>query len=120
MTWAPCRNDTLPMTKKQIRRVIRMTKAQQYDYEMQLRGLEKAVREAMETGCRSATAYISDSMVAKATRRFKPDARNKRVEFVVKMGAPNFLERRFIRLCMKAGMMFPLRQVQLRWWPKGK
>lgn len=108
------------MTKKQIGRVIRFTKAQQYDHEMQLRGLEKAVREALETGCRKATAYISDSMVATATARHRPDKRSKRMEFVVKLGAPNFLERRFIRLCKKVGMCFPLRQVQLGWWPKKK
>ena len=108
------------MTKKQIKQVIRYTKAQQYDHEMQLRGLEKAVREALETGCRKATAYISDSMVATATARHRPDKRSKRIEFVVKLGAPNFLERRFIRLCKKVGMCFPLRQVQLGWWPKKK
>lgn len=108
------------MTKKQIEKVVQVTKAQQYDHEMQLRGLEKSVRECLDTGCRKATAYISDSMVATATARHRPDKRNKRTEFVVKLGAPNFLERRFIRQCKKVGMCFPLRQVQLRWWPKKK
>lgn len=106
------------MRKRDISKVVRVTKAQQYDHEMQLRGLEKAVREALETGCRKATAYISDSMVATATARHRPDGRAKRTEFVVKLGAPNFLERRFIKACKKVGVCFPLRQVQLKWWPK--
>lgn len=36
------------------------------------------------------------------------------------MGAPNFAERRFIRLCFKAGEPLPVRKVQIKWWPKKK
>lgn len=91
-----------------------------HSFESKVKGAEKAIREALNTGCRKATAYISDSQVATCCARHKPDARSKRVEFVIKLGAPNFVERRFIRICKQAGCAFPLNQVQLKWWPKKK
>lgn len=69
-------------------------------------------------GLRKATAFLSPSYVIKATRQFKHDRRNTRATLLVTAGSPNFLERRFIRLCQKAGVCFPLQQIQLQWYNK--
>lgn len=74
----------------------------------------------MGWGARMATYYISERLIVRATRRWRPDRREKRVECVVTYGNPNFVERRFIRLCKKAGEPLPVRKVQLKLWPKKK
>lgn len=80
----------------------------------------QALLEALSPSVRKATAYVSPTFVITATRRHKPDGRAKSVELVVKIGKPNFRERQFIALCKKAGMAFPLRQIQLKHWTDGK
>lgn len=62
----------------------------------------------------SATVYYSPTLVFKATRRGKPDARDKRTELVLTIGRPNWADRKFIKLCVKAGEPFPVKRVQLR------
>ena len=57
---------------------------------------------------------------AKATAQQRISKRARYATMLVTVGAPNFLERRFIRVCQKAGMCFPLRQVQLKYWSKRK
>lgn len=69
---------------------------------------------------RRATAYLSDKFTIKATAQRKIGKADKSTTILVTVGAPNFVERRFIRLCKKAGVCFPLRQVQLQFWPKKK
>ena len=66
---------------------------------------------------RRATYYISPTLVVKATRHNKIDKRSRHESFVVSFGRPNFLERRFIKQCVKAGQSFPVRKIQLRGWP---
>jgi hypothetical protein len=67
-----------------------------------------------------ATVYIDEKLIVRATRRMKPDGRAKRVEMVLTYGAPNFVERRFIRLCKEAGEPLPVKKAQVKWWPKKK
>lgn len=67
---------------------------------------------------RRATAFISPALTIKATAQRREDKREKSRTLLVTVGTPNFVERRFIRVCQKAGMCFPLRQVQLKFWPK--
>lgn len=73
---------------------------------------------------RRATKYLSPNMAVTATYRGKRDKRNSRDVIVLKIGAPNYLERKFIKACAKAGEPFPVRKVQLRFArqtkPKGK
>lgn len=69
---------------------------------------------------RKATAYISERRVIKATAQCRANKRSKSVTILVTVGKPNFVERRFIRLCKKAGMVFPLRQIQWRFWTEKK
>jgi len=69
---------------------------------------------------RRATAYISDKFTVKATAQRRSDKRERAVTMLVTVGAPNFVERRFIRLAKKSGEPFPIKKVQLKFWPKKK
>ena len=80
--------------------------------------IARAVEAVLEIGCRRATVYLDETTVVACTARHKPDKRNKSVALVLKLGRPNFVERRFIRLCKKSKEPLPVKKVQLRWWPK--
>ena len=69
---------------------------------------------------RRATAFISSTLTIKATaqHRFRKNERSSTM--LVTVGRPNFVERRFIRICQKAGVCFPLRQIQWKHWTKKK
>lgn len=69
---------------------------------------------------RSASKYESPQLVVTATRRCKPDGRERRLEVVLTIGKPNFRGRQFVKACLKAGEPFPVRKVQLRLTPKTK
>ena len=91
------------------------------DYEYAMRKLGEAVGDVIAgSNVRRATAFISPTLTMKATAQRRQDKRSKSSTVLVTVGAPNFLERRFIRVCQKAGMAFPLKQVQLRYWPVKK
>lgn len=70
------------------------------------------------TCARSATKYVSEKLVVRATWRFKPRAGNSRQEIAVTYGEPNFLERAFVARCKKAGEPFPVKKVQFSAYPK--
>lgn len=86
--------------------------------ELTERRIGECVSEVLGGSVRRATAYISPKLTIKATAQRRPDKRSKSATVLVTIGAPNFLERRFIRVCQKAGMAFPLRQVQWKHWGK--
>lgn len=89
------------------------------DYEYAMRKLGEAVGDVVcGANCRRATAYISPTLTIKATAQRRQDGRDKSATALVTVGTPNFAERRFIRVCQKAGMAFPLRQIQWKHWPK--
>jgi hypothetical protein len=64
------------------------------------------------------THYIDKSVVVKLTRRIKARKNSTRQEFVLTIGAPNYLERKFIVACIKAKEPFPIKNLQLQHWPK--
>lgn len=72
------------------------------------------------SGCRRATAYLSETRVVKATAQQRTSKRAKRVTVLVTVGKPNFVERRFIRLCKKDGVCFPMESIYHKHWPKKK
>lgn len=88
------------------------------DYEYAMRKLGECVGDVAYGTVRKATAFISPTLTIKATAQRRQDKRSKSVTVLVTAGAPNFLERRFIKVCQKAGMAFPLRQIQWKLWPK--
>lgn len=69
---------------------------------------------------RKATVYLSPKLVVSVCWRNKlhTHKRSSRQEFVVKIGAPNYLERHFIAACKKAGEPFPVRKAQIQPWPR--
>lgn len=67
---------------------------------------------------RTATKYIAPDQIVRATRIGKPDKRNKNVSVVLTFGKPNYSEQLFIKKCKKAGEPFPVKKVQLKFWPK--
>lgn len=67
---------------------------------------------------KTVTKYIDPKMVIRVSRRFKPQRRSSRYEFVVTIGAPNYLAVKFIKLCKKAGEPFPVKKIQISYYAK--
>lgn len=65
-------------------------------------------------GVRQAVAYVAPNFVVKATRQRKPTKRTRSETFLLTVGVPAYLEKRFIKACLKAGEPFPVRKVQLK------
>lgn len=61
-----------------------------------------------------ATKFVTPNYVIKATRRHKHNGRDTRWEVVLTIGAPNYLEQKFIKLAQKAGEPFPIKKVELK------
>lgn len=74
----------------------------------------------LEVNARRATTYLDEKTVVTATRRHKPDKRNRHTEILLKLGGPNYREREFIAACKKAGESFPVKKIQFRFWNKKK
>ena len=72
------------------------------------------------TNARKATKYVAPDYVIKASRLSKYDGRNKQESFVITIGRPNYAEREFIKLAKKAGVKFPIKKIQLKFWPQKK
>lgn len=70
------------------------------------------------TDMRRATYYADPKLVVSICRRRKFSKRNRQNDFVVKIGQPNYLEKKFIKLCNKAKEPFPVKRVQVKAWPK--
>jgi hypothetical protein len=79
-----------------------------------------AVTALGDPAARKATVFINEALVVSVCRRFRHDARGRMEDFVLKIGRPNYAERRFIRSCAKAGESLPLRRPQLKFWPAKK
>ncbi len=89
------------------------------DYEYAMRKLGECVGDVV-TGpnVRRATAYISPTFIMKATAQRRYRKNEPSCTVLVTVGAPNFVERRFVRLCKKSGYVFPLNQIHWKLWPK--
>ena len=66
---------------------------------------------------RRATAYRSPKFTIKLSRQRRNDRRDKAETMLLTYGVPNFVERRFIKKCLAAGEPFPVKKVQLQYWP---
>jgi hypothetical protein len=67
---------------------------------------------------RRATKYISDKLTFKATRQRRFDEWEKQQTYIVTIGAPNYAEKKFIKLCKECGEPFPVKKIVLQSWPK--
>jgi hypothetical protein len=69
----------------------------------------------------SATKYCAPDLVVRAVRRLykgKIARHPAPLEIALHIGRPNYLERRFIKLCKRAGEPFPVKKIQLTLLPK--
>jgi len=71
----------------------------------------------LDVGIRRATYYVGPKMTVKATRQRRVDGRSRQETLIVTFGSPNFAERKFIKACLASGEPFPVKKVQLTWWP---
>lgn len=69
---------------------------------------------------RKVTAYLAPDYTMKASRQRPYAKRDKAETFIVTHGRPNYEEREFIKLAKKAGEPFPIKKIQLKFWPKKK
>ena len=79
---------------------------------------QKAVSALLGSDAKKATVFLSHNEVVSVCRRFKYSKRNRRNDYVLKIGAPNYLERIFLANCSAAGEPLPVRKVQLKAWPR--
>lgn len=80
-----------------------------------LNAVRSVVDVLTRTSAKRATVFISPRLIVRATRRHP-----KAMEFVLKIGKPNYLERDFVKMCKKAGEPLPVKKVQIKHYPKKK
>lgn len=72
---------------------------------------------AKMTDVRRATYYVSETRTVKLTRQRRYKKRDLSETFILTCGRPNFRERKFVALCKQAGEKFPVKKIQLQYWP---
>ena len=80
--------------------------------------VEKVVNALARPEVRKASCYIRPDFVITGTRMHKLDRRSKSSSILLTMGSPNFRGRMFVKACQKAGEPFPVKKIQLKYWPK--
>lgn len=80
--------------------------------------VEKVVDALHDPSVRKATAYVAPDLVVTATRLCKLDKRSKSHSILLTTGRPNYRGRMFVKACQKAGEPFPVKRIQLKFWPK--
>lgn len=73
-----------------------------------------------EPDIHTATKYIDPKTTVRGTFVGKRDRRSKRNTIALSIGTPNYAEREFIKQCNKSGEPFPVKKVQLKFYPKKK
>ena len=81
------------------------------------RWFNQVVEALLETGAAQAVKYVSVNETIQATRiRYGGWVRRRApIEIRVTVGRPNYLARRFIKACRRAGEPFPVKRIQLRY-----
>jgi hypothetical protein len=82
----------------------------------------QVVREMSSPGsvAKSIVKYVDPKTVVKITRKHKKDCREVSVTYLLTIGKPNYAERKFVKLCVKAGERFPVSKMQYKFYPKAK
>ena len=83
--------------------------------------LERKTAQAISlclAGHRQSVAYLSPNETIKVTRQRRPGKRARATTLLVTIGHPAYLERRFIKACLKAGDKFPVRKIQVKGYRK--
>lgn len=81
--------------------------------------LDQVVDALLENNLRRATKFVSPTKVINAHRIVYGNPKTKKVDrrlavidIRLKIGAPNFHERKFIKDCIKAGEPFPVKKIK--------
>lgn len=85
--------------------------------------VQRVVNELIWSGAFKATKYLSPNQIIRATRltyKGRIDKRDPNIDIRLKLGRPNYAERQFIKDCKKSGVLFPVKRVQLKFFPKKK
>lgn len=84
-----------------------------------MKALQKAIARTINAllgnpDARTATKYLSETQVVRATkRRIKGKLPKGSIDLVVTSGRPNFVARRYIKALKRAGEPFPVKKVHL-------
>lgn len=84
-------------------------------------GIWAATTTLMREGAIRATKYLSPKCVVSAQRVLfnrKMPRVGSNTDIRLKVGRPNYAERKFIKDCIKAEVAFPVSKVQLKFLPK--
>lgn len=75
----------------------------------------KAIGILLHSGAKTSTAYISDKLVVRVSRRtyLRRTRGVKPIELSVTIGRPNYHARKFITLAKRAGEPFPIKKAHL-------
>lgn len=81
----------------------------------------KAVVEIIinDGSVKKAVKYVNSKLIVRATRRGK-SKKGQNIDLVLTIGKPNYLEREYIKLLQEAKEPFPVKKVQLKFYPKKK
>jgi hypothetical protein len=82
--------------------------------------IAKAVEAVFLDGVRRAVVFQHPNLTIVATRRHKGRKGERITEILLTIGKPNFRNRKFVKDYLKAGEPFPVRKVQLQFWPEKK
>lgn len=82
--------------------------------------ITSVVEAVLELGLRRATKFLSPDTVVSATIMHQPRGNSRSTAIVLKLGKPNFKERAFIKSCQKAKEPFPVKKIQLKFYPRHK
>ena len=78
--------------------------------------IEATVMALVDNDARRATKFAAPNYVVSAQRITwggRIDKRDRRVQISLKIGTPNYHERKFIKDCVKAGESFPIKKIKL-------
>jgi hypothetical protein len=78
--------------------------------------LDQIVTTLTDTGARRATKFVAPNYVISVQRVAWDghiDKRDRRIQIYLKVGTPNYHERKFIKDCIKAGEPFPVKKIKL-------
>ena len=74
----------------------------------------------VDSTIKKVTKYHAENRVTKLTKIGKPSKNERQIHLKLTVGKPNYAEREFIKKCKKAGEPFPVRQIQIKRYPKRK
>lgn len=67
---------------------------------------------------RKATCYLGPKETLKVTRQAPVRKRSRTETYIVTYGLPNYEERQFIKEAIAAGEPFPVKKLQIKFWPE--